>query len=123
MRRDSAYHENDLGLQQGNLTFEVSLARRRLFRQRVTIVGGAAFNDIGDVHFLTLQPYGEQHGVEQLTSAPHEGLALTVFISAGGLTDDHPSGLMTADTEYGLGTPFMQCAGRACRYLCLQLIP
>ena len=98
-------------------------AARHLFRPGIAIAGRAALEDVGDEHRFARQADGQQHGVEQLPGAAHEGLALAVLLGARRFADDQPLGTGVADAEHGLRARLAQLAGRTGRDALAQRTP
>ena len=71
-----------------------------LLGERVTVVGGTAFQDVGDVHRLTGDPHGVQVAVKQLARRAHEGDPLLVLGLSGGFANKHEVCLAVAYAEH-----------------------
>src|SRR5437879_2050925 len=69
-----------------------------------------ALEDVGDVHVRPAEGDASEQGVEQLARGAHEGLALSVLVEAGRLTDDHDVRRTRPCTRHSLRAGRMQSA-------------
>ncbi|MCY1225973.1 hypothetical protein D9M72_381860 [compost metagenome] len=114
LRRKAAQHHDHPGLHQRDLAAQERLALRHFLGLRVAVAGRAALEHVGDKHIAPArQPERAEHIVEQLAGLAHEGLALQVFVLAGGFAHQHPFGLAVAHAEHGIGAVLAQAAGGA----------
>ena len=104
------------GAMSSDLLGEVRPARVDLVRGRVTVVGRAALDDVGDVALgpgeADLLPH---ETVEQLARAPDEGLSGQVFLSTRSLPHEEEVGGRIAHAEDDLCAPLGQWAPGAGR--------
>src|SRR5581483_12514998 len=77
---DRAQRHDDSGADGGDLPHEEGRAGFALVALGCAVIGGAAFDDVGDVNLFALQSHGRDHVGEQLPGAADEGLALQVFV-------------------------------------------
>src|SRR3990172_606710 len=69
---------DDPGLNGLDLFQEKRVTAFYLIRFRVSILGGAAFNDIGNINFIPLNRYGLQDLRQELTCSPHKRFSLNI---------------------------------------------
>jgi hypothetical protein len=86
------------------LRFEIRTARLDLVRERITISGRPAPDDIRHIAVLSGQADLLAHQtVQQLARTTDEGQTLTVLFGAWALTDEHEIRLRIAHAEYHVG--------------------
>src|SRR5579875_1969133 len=71
----------------GYLPFQVIIAGLDLFRQRVAVIGGTAFDHVGDKDIRPFQVNAAEQLIEELTGRTDEGTPLLIFMEARPLTD------------------------------------
>jgi hypothetical protein len=101
---NTAYGQNNLRFDQGDLPFQISLAGRRFLRGRIAIPGRTAFDHVSDVNGFPFETDGPNHFVEQLPGPPHEWFALQIFLFSRRFANHHPFGFAIADAENSLST-------------------
>src|SRR3989338_3520055 len=115
--RGLAQRDDEPGLYQFDLAFEIWQTGRDLVRLRRAVIGRAAFDDVGDIDILPAPEFDrQQHVVEQLARLPDERLALRIFIRPRPFTDEQPLGLLVTHAEYRLRATGAQLAGGAIAY-------
>src|SRR5438093_526981 len=80
---ERAYHHR---FDELDLLKQERLAGLDFIRQRVAVVGGTAFDDIGDVNVGARKTDGFEQLVEQAAGGAHKRLALAILVEPGGLT-------------------------------------
>ena len=106
---DGAEGDEDGGLDGLDLGAEVGKAGLHLEGGGAAVAGGAgghvgtAFEDVGDEDVGAGEAHGFDDFGEELAGFADEGLALEVFIGAGGFAYEHDAGVDIADAEDGLG--------------------
>ena len=86
---------------------KIWFAGGRLLGQWIAVVGGTAFQDIGDIDILPLKFHRRQNLIEKLAGPADKGYSLTVFLGAGSLADEHDIRvrIACAENELGSGSP------------------
>ena len=120
-RRHLAERDDDVGLQQFDLPFQVRTAGSTLLRRRrpVAAIGAdrAALDHVGDIgRFSASQPERAQHVVEQLAGRTDERFALLVLGAARTFADEQPARLAIADARHRELAPLAQSAAGAGTY-------
>ena len=123
LRRDSAYAQNQLRIDELNLPIQKGNARLNFFGPRIAIVRRPRFQNVRDEHLLASKPYRLQHRIQELTSSTDERLTLSIFIRAGRLPYHQPASLAITDTEDRLRTGLMQGAALTCFHRRGELVP
>ena len=114
LRRHRSERHDHLRLDHRDLPHQKRRAGLALLALRRAIARRAALHDVRDVDLLARDPHRFDHVVEQLPGAPHEGLALRVFIGARPLADEHQLGGWIAHAKHNLLPPLlMKRAARA----------
>lgn len=75
-----------------HLPMEERQAERHFLWRRRAIARRTPWHRIGDIDLGAVEPDGSQHPVQQLPRFADEGLALPVFLGAGGFPDQHDLG-------------------------------
>ena len=116
LRRKAAHGDDELRLDERDLTQQVRRASCHLVGLGIAVSGGAALEDVADEDVLAaLQADRRQHVVEQLAGLSYEGLAEPVFLRPGRFAHEHPSGALAADAENRLRAVRAQLAvGATC---------
>ena len=84
--------------------FEVSDAVVGFFERRRAVFGRTALEHVGDVDLVAAEAHAlGDHVGQELAGAADERLALTVFVGARGLADEHQPGLGRPGAENCLG--------------------
>lgn len=99
LRREGPEGHKQPRLYQGDLTDEVGLTVGDLILFGVAVIGGTAFNDIGDVDVLALHANRLDNSRQQLTGPSNERLPLEIFIPPRRLADKHQLRMRIADTK------------------------
>ena len=123
LRRYTPYGQYQLRLDQRNLPSQIGFTCGHLARQGVAVAWRSAFEDIGNEYLITAQTHRPQHGIQELTGAPHEGFTLPIFVTTRRFSDNHPLGVAVPDAKHGPRTARMQFAACAHRHSGLQLLP
>ena len=114
---DAAQADHDLWLQQPELFPEPWHTGLALSGQRVTVLGRAALDDVGNVAvFAPVQIDGKQVFVQQLAAAAHKGQTLFVLALARAFAhEQHLSSLGTLPEHHmgAVGTQLASAAGKA----------
>jgi hypothetical protein len=85
----SAQADNDFGADKLYLLRQPLAARCLLDIKRVTVLGRAALDHIGNVYFAAVKPYHLEHIVQQLAGSADKGFALKILLLTGTFTDEH----------------------------------
>ena len=120
---DAAQANDDLGIYEGNLVFQVGIAQLLLLGEGVPVSGGTAFDDIGDIAVLPGHIDDGEHIVQQLPCRAHEGDALQVLLLPGALADEHELTVPVAHAEDYVVTGLAQVAVPATQAGLLQSCP
>ena len=121
---DAAQADDDLGPDEGHLVAEIADAGILLGVQGVTVVGGTALDDVGDVHvFLPVQVDELQHVVQQLARPAHKGLALQVLVLPGALAHEQDLRVPAAHAEHHVMPSIRQGAPLTAHAGLLQGVP
>ena len=100
MHGDATKQNNQLGLKQGDLTFEIRRACRNLSFFRRTVSRRMAFHDVRYIDVVAaLQIDGQQHRIKQSTRLPDKRLALFILLSPRPFADKQPVGLLITDAR------------------------
>ena len=129
IHRKAAHRQNDLGLQQLNLSAQIGIALRHFGRLGVAVARRTAFDNVGDVDIAApLQAHGLEHVIQQLAGLAHKRLTDEVFVLTGCLTHDQPVHLgcqmrprgCLAYAEHRICALFAELAGLAGSHRLLQ---
>ena len=121
---DAAQAHHDLGPQQAELLPQPGHAGLALGGQRVTVLGRAALDDVGNVAVLfPVQVDGKQILVQQLTAAAHKGQALLVLALAGALAHKQHFGVRHALPEHHIRAGLAQLTAAAGKAVGFQRFP
>ena len=121
---DAPQADDDFGADQGHLVAQVADAGVLLGVQRVAVVGGTAFDHVGDVHVLVPAQVDElQHLVQQLAAPAHKGEPLQVLVLARPLSDAHDLRVPGTGAEYHMMACLCQSALLTGQALSLQFFP
>src|SRR5262245_16063985 len=114
LRGEVAECEDHARLDGVELRREEGIARRDLVRLRIAVPFGPAFDHVRDVAVaLTVEADRREHLREELARAPHEGLALLVFLLAGTFAHYHQPCATAAGPENDRGAALAELAPRA----------
>lgn len=113
---------DELGLKGPDLGLQVGRASRDLFFRRVSVVGGPALEDVGNENVLSTEADRRKKVVEELSSPPHEGSSLEVFILARGFSNDEDLLLEAPFSRNWVRSSLIQWTLRAGTYLFLDLL-
>src|SRR5919106_4567134 len=120
---DPSNSQDDLRFKPLDLALEKRRAARHLLRPWIAVIGRTAFEDVGNKDLFSFEAERPQHGIQQLSCAPHKGLALPILISTWCFTDDEPGGLEIANAKHGLSTGLMKLTADTGGDRLPQLIP
>jgi hypothetical protein len=111
-QRKPAHRNDNLGVNQFNLTVEVFAAGRDFGWGRIAIVWRPAFHHISDVNFLSIpiSAHGREEPLQKKAGRAHERPAFFIFPKTGPLAYEHYVGLGISFSRYGLGASDMQRA-------------
>jgi len=96
---DTAQADQYLGLQKGDLVFQVADAGILLLGLRIPVSGRAAFDNIGNIAVVPVQIDDGEHIVQELTRRTHKGDALQVLLFSGSLANEEQLALPVAHTK------------------------
>ncbi len=113
LRCAAAKRNDDFGLHEIELRHQEARTGFGLARQRCSVVGRSALDDIADVNAVPVVAHRRDHAVEQLTRPPHEGEPLLIFVEARSLSDEYQIRGGRSAREDALGSPTAQLAARA----------
>ena len=88
-------------------------ARLDLIGSGITIIGGAAFHDIGDIYILSRQVYSLDDAGEELPGPADKRFALLILVSARALSHKDEGGMGVAIAEDQAVSHFMEPAPSA----------
>ena len=123
LRRDFAYRQNDLRLNELDLPLEVVTTSRRLFRSGITIIRRPTLENIGNEHTVPTLTDRQQHLIQQLSGATDERLAPTVLLRPRRLADNQPVGISVADSKNSIRPALGQLTARTAGNTITQLLP
>jgi hypothetical protein len=106
----SPQSHNDLGLYDLDLPLKKGQATDYLVGPGIAIFRRAAFQDVAYEHIASLEPAGGDDSVQQLARPADKGTTLGVLVGAGGLPDEHYSGVRIAFARNGIGPGRIQAA-------------
>ena len=119
LRGNAAQTDHDLWPQQTELFPQPGHAGLALGRQRVPVLGRAAFDDVGNIAVpAAVQIDGEQISIQQLAAAAHKRQALLILALAGAFAYKQYFGIFNTLTEHHVGAGLAQlaaCAGQTAR--------
>jgi len=117
----AAQRYHDPGLYDAELLFQPRATSSHLARERVSIIRGAVFDDVGDVHLITLKADRGEEGFEKLASGPNKRSTLLIFVIAGPFADEHQFGVVGAFAWNSPCRRFVQAAPLASCNLAVQV--
>ena len=118
---NAAQADHNLRADQPELLPQPGQAGIPFLRQRIPVLGRAAFHDVGDKDiFLPGEIHRFQILIQQLAAAAHKGQALFILILAGALTDEHDLGSGAAHAEHHVMAGLTQAAFAAGQTFLLQ---
>jgi hypothetical protein len=106
----TAQGNNELGVHEFDLAFQVLAASSDLLGQGVAVLGRAAFDHICDEHLLAVGANGGQQSLQELPCRADEGPALLVFMITGALPNKHQFGVNRAFSRHCVGPVLRQRA-------------
>src|SRR5215813_6890249 len=123
-RGDLAQRDDELRPDQLDLAVQVRLATQRFAGLRIAVARGPAFDAIRDIDAVAAPDTDRrEHIVQQPAGLADERLALRILLGARAFTDEHPVGVLVADTEHGLVALLMQRTIRAGGHALLERLP
>src|SRR5262249_53224444 len=118
-----AERDDDRGVDEAQLPFEVGPARLDLVGQRIAVPGRAALHHVGDVHLVAAQADVGDEPRQETARPADERDALLVLLGARALTDEHEVGARVAVAEHHLAAALGgEGALRAAEGLPLELL-
>jgi hypothetical protein len=113
--------DHDPGLYDAKLLLEPRPTSGHLARERVSIVRGTVFDDVGDVNLIALQANRGEEAFKELASSTNKGSPLLIFVIARPLADEHQFGVVRAFTGNSPCRRFVQAAPLASCNLAVQV--
>lgn len=103
---------NQLGLKQGDLTFEIRrMPQSQLLRR--TVSRRMAFHDVRYIDVVAaLQIDGQQHRIKESTRLPDKRLALFILSAPRPFADKQPVGLLITDARNNQLAPVQSAQAR-----------
>jgi hypothetical protein len=123
LRRNFANGQNNFRLHKRDLALQIGPTSRSLNRFGVSIVGWSTFEDIRNKYGIPALTDRSQHLVQHFSSTTHEWFTATVFLGSRRFADNHPVGILIADTKDSLSTAVCQLAALAIRDASTQFVP
>jgi hypothetical protein len=99
----SAEREDHLRSDELQLAVEIRNAGGDLIGQGLPVLGGPAFDDVGDVHRIAGNINSLENAVEQLACLAHEGPSGGIFRRAGTFADEHQARVGIAFARHRVG--------------------
>lgn len=112
----SAEGDDGLGADGFDLLAEVSGACIDFIGGGISVAGGAALDDVGDVNLCPVKTHSVDLFFEELAGAADEGASLLVFVLSGALADEHDLGVVVAFSEDGVGSTLVESAAHTPGY-------
>jgi hypothetical protein len=123
VRRYQSARQDQLRLQQRNLSMQEWLTGGRFLDMGVAVTGWSALDNVGDKDLLTGEADRRQHRVQQLSGTTDEGLPLSVLVGARRLADHHQTCIPVPCAKNGLGSGLVQIAAAAVDDGLTQTVP
>src|SRR6266700_3727365 len=96
--RIAAQRHDHMGLNSGDLAIQIVVTGSNLFRERIAIVGGTTFDNVGNKDIGAFQIDTSQEFIQELSGRPHKGTPLSIFLLAGSLSNEEDFGMGIAFT-------------------------
>jgi len=96
--------DDDVGVNDFDLSLEVGQAAYYFIGFWVTVVGWSAFQNVAYPDVAALEAAGGDDFVEELSCPADKGSALCVFVCTRAFSDEHNSGVRGAFAGHGVGT-------------------
>ena len=91
--------------------------------ERVSVFGGTALDDVGNIDVGPLQVDEGEHQVQEFSRRAHEGFPLKVLLLPWAFPDEEDVRLVAAHAEDHVGPGFCQGTGAAVLACVLQFFP
>lgn len=122
LSRNTTQAQDQFWADQFQLLPQIRFARGNLFRKRIPVVGGTAFQYVTNKDFFAFKTDRFQDLVQQLTRPADERLPLCIFVRPGSFADEHEISVRVSHSEHKFCSRGSQRAFLTCTNCFVQLI-